>query len=85
MPQEIVPKLHPHEYTKLDPHPHLHAGRPRLRFDSHEARSTGSLDPEKSPTRTTQGRVSRPPILSATNPLTKEFNVTTATYVAIAP
>jgi hypothetical protein len=35
-------------------------GHPRLCFDSHEARSIGSLDPGKSPTRTIRGRVGRP-------------------------
>jgi hypothetical protein len=41
-------------------HARIHARHPRLRFDSYEARSTGSLDPGNSPTRTTQGRVGRP-------------------------
>jgi hypothetical protein len=43
----------------------------------------GRLDPEKSPTRTTQGRSGRPPL---THLLTdKAFNATTFTYVATAP
>jgi hypothetical protein len=60
-------------------------GHPRLCSDSHEARSTGSLDPEKPPTRTTQGRVGRPtPSLIHLLP-DKAFNATTPTYVATAP
>jgi hypothetical protein len=85
VPQEIIPKLHLHRYTKLGPHPCRYSGRPRLRYDSHEARSTVSLDPRKSPTRTTQGQVGRPPILSVTYSLTEAFNATTSTYVATAP
>jgi hypothetical protein len=61
----------------------MKTGRPRLRSDSYEARSTGSLDPGKSPTRTTLGRVGQPP--SSTYLLTKAFNVTTSTNVATAP
>jgi hypothetical protein len=61
-----------------------HAGYPRLRSDSYEALLTGSLDPENSPTRTTQGRVGRPPSLIhlLTN---KAFNATTSTNVVTAP
>jgi hypothetical protein len=61
----------------------IQMGRPRPRSDSYEARSIGSLDPKKSPTRTTQGRPSRPPL---THLLTdKAFNATTSTNVATAP
>jgi hypothetical protein len=43
----------------------------------------GSLDPEKSSTRMTQGRSDRPPL---THLLTnKAFNATTPTYMATAP
>jgi hypothetical protein len=43
----------------------------------------GGPDPGKSPTRTTQGRVGRPPL---THLLTdKAFNATTSTYVATTP
>jgi hypothetical protein len=58
-------------------------GHPRPRSDSHEARSKGSLDPGKLPTRTTRGRVDRTPLIHLlTN---KAFNATTFTNVAIAP
>jgi hypothetical protein len=58
-------------------------GRPRLRSDSHEARSTGSLDPGKSPTRTTQGQAGRPPLTHLL--IDKAFNATTSANVATAP
>jgi hypothetical protein len=60
----------------------MKTGRPRPRPDLHEARSMGSLDPGKSPTRTTRGRAGRP----LTHLLTdKAFNTTTSTNVATAP
>jgi hypothetical protein len=61
----------------------MKTGHPRLRSDSYEARSTGSLDPRKSSTRTTQGQVDRPPSFNYL--LTKAFNATTSTNVATEP
>jgi hypothetical protein len=61
----------------------MKTGHPRPCTDSYEARSTGSLDPRKLPTRTTQGRADRPP--SSTYLLTKAFNATTSTNVATSP
>jgi hypothetical protein len=67
----------------LGPHTRGHTGGPRLRSDSYEARLTGSLDPGKSPTRTTQGQSGRPPL---THLLTdKAFNATTSVYMATSP
>jgi hypothetical protein len=60
----------------------MKTGRPQPRPDSHEARSTGSLNPRKSPTRTTRGRAGRPLTHLLTN---KAFNTTTSTNVATAP
>jgi hypothetical protein len=58
-------------------------GHPRLRSDSHAARSTGSLDPRKSPTCTTRGRAGRPSLIRLLTD--KAFNVTTPTNMATAP
>jgi hypothetical protein len=73
----------------------MQTGRPQLRFDSYEARSTRSLDPGKSPIRTTRGRASRPPLTNQVTgkafntpvhqPAAKAFNATTPIYVATAP
>jgi hypothetical protein len=83
-PLKIVSRLHLYGYTELSPHTYDDAGHPRLRSDLHEAGSTGGLDLEKSLTRTTWGRVGRPP--SLIHLLTdKAFNATTSTYVATAP
>jgi hypothetical protein len=69
--------------TSSQAHIRVQTGRPRLCFDSHEARSTGSLDPGKPTTRTTQGQAGRPPL---THLLTnKAFNATTSANVATAP
>jgi hypothetical protein len=56
---------------------------PRLRSDSDEALSTKNLDPRKSPTRTTQGRAGRPPLIHL--PSDKAFNATNSTNMATAP
>jgi hypothetical protein len=62
---------------------HVKTGHPQLRSNSHEARSTGSLDPKKSLTRTTRGRVGQPPLFHLLTD--KAFNATTTTYVVTAP
>jgi hypothetical protein len=61
----------------------MKTGCPRPRSDSHEARSTGSLDPGKLPTRTTQGRVDRPSLIHLLTD--KAFNATTPTNVTTTP
>jgi hypothetical protein len=61
----------------------MKTGHPRPRSDSYEARSTGSLDPGNSSTRTTQGRPGRPPLIHLLTD--KAFNATTFTNVATAP
>jgi hypothetical protein len=61
----------------------MKTGHPRLRSDSDEALSTENLNPGKSPTRTTQGRADRPPLIHL--PSDKAFNATISTNVATAP
>jgi hypothetical protein len=69
--------------TPSQAHIRVKTGHPRLRSDSHEARSMRSLDPGKSPTRTTRGRVGRPPLIHLLTD--KAFNAITSTNVATAP
>jgi hypothetical protein len=57
--------------------------RPRPRSDSYEARSTGSLDPRKTPTRTTGGRAGRPSLICLLTD--KAFKATTPTDLATVP
>jgi hypothetical protein len=73
----------------------MQTGCPRPRSDSYEVRSTRSLDPGKSPIRTTRGLASRPSLSNRITgkafntpvhqPAVKAFNATTPIYVATAP
>jgi hypothetical protein len=71
---------------------------PRLRSDSYEARSTGRLDHvltrtrlarqdastiEKSPTRTTRGRATRPTLFTNSETKFRAFNATTNNFLPL--
>jgi hypothetical protein len=58
-------------------------GHPWLHSHSHDPRSTGSLDPKKSSTRMTRGRVGRTPLIHLL--ADKAFNATTSTNMATTP